>query len=164
MKYYQEAVIFLESLINEAKSHGLEFPNNSIDHLCYRCSNLQNYQETKEEMQANGKLLVESIVGGRDIATYKLNQPIIFENQSVDIIEVPSPKKGSPYDDGFEHFEVVINESFSSFMNKYPHLNFSTKALNKDLNPDIKIQLQSGSIKFHQQSLEKVIEIELCRK
>lgn len=164
MKYYQDAVNFLEALISEAKSMGVEFPDHCIDHLCYRCSSQEIYQETKEEIQKYSTLLVESLIGGRNIATYKLHKPIVFENQSVDLIEVPSPKDGSPYEDGFEHFEVVIQESFQDFMQSHSDLNFSTKAMSKPINPDIKIRLNSGSIKFHHQSLEKVIEMELCRK
>ena len=68
--------------------------------------------------------------------------------------------KGKDVVEGYEHIEVVIKESFEAFMKAHCHLTFKTKAIVKELNPEIEVELPSGSVKFHHQSLEKVIQIE----
>lgn len=162
MKNYREqAHIFLSQIINELKNYQYHIPSHSIDHLCYRTSSLENYSHVKSFLESQGSLLIEGIIGGRPIATYKIIEPIIFEDQSIDVIEVPSPKAGSDYSQGFEHFEIVINETFEDFIGLHPQFNFNTKAANKESNPDIKIQLNAGSIKFHHKTLEEVIVSEL---
>jgi 2C-methyl-D-erythritol 2,4-cyclodiphosphate synthase len=45
-------------------------------------------------------------------------------------------------------------------MDKYPKIEFSKKAINKNINPDIKIKFDNISVKFHHNSLNKVIDFE----
>ena len=160
MSYTKKAKAFIENIYREALDIDIDINSYVIDHLCYRTDSQDHYLQTKKDFQACSTLLIESIVGGRYIATYKLNRPIEFLDQNISVIEIPSPKDGSDYTQGFEHIELVIKDSFEVFMGKYPTLNFKTNAINKEINPDIKINLKSGSIKFHHQSLEDIINWE----
>ena len=61
------------------------------------------------------RLLVESDIGGRPIATFKLTTPIEVRSRDggtrfVDVVEIPSPKDGSPYGAGLEHVEFVVGD------------------------------------------------------
>ena len=105
-------------------------------------------------------LLSEEKISGRNISTFKLSSPIIYNGREIDVLELPSPKDWSEYKKWFEHVEFVITESFDVFMGKYPQLDFITKDLVKENNPDIKIQYDNCSVKFHEQTLEEVIKEE----
>lgn len=160
-KLYEEAQEFLSSLEKNQKILEIDIFKFPIDHLCYRVENIFDYYYKKEIFAKLGELLIESEVGGRLIATYKLNRPIEYQGQKIFLIELPAPKKNSHYNLGFEHAEVVISHSFKQFMNNYPHLNFDLSALDKKFNPEIRLNLALGvNVKFHHQSLEEVILIE----
>ena len=83
----------------------LPFAALSIDHICYRVESMKDYTRLKTALSAFSTLLIESIVGGRQISTFKLHTPIL---DGIDVLELPSPKAGSIYVSGFEHVEFVI--------------------------------------------------------
>lgn len=151
---------FLDKIFKKLEESGIQIGSWEIDHLCFRTSSLDNYEEMKRIFSGLGTLLVESDVNGRDIATYKFHEPIIYKNYIIPLVEVPAPKPGRDIDEGWEHIEVVIDISFDELMKKYSGLNFDTKALSKELNPELVLKFEDCSIKFHHQSLEEVIRIE----
>lgn len=151
---------FLKKLFSILSEKNIQLENWKIDHLCYRTSDLDNYEKIKAEFSKLGEFLIESEVNGRDIATYKLNSPVLFEGYRIPLVEVPAPKKGKNTTEGWEHIEVVIDISFDELMKRYPKIDFDTKALSKELNPELVIKFGDCAIKFHHQSLEEVIEIE----
>jgi hypothetical protein len=152
---------FLNDTFKGLKTHGIDLTSLEIDHVCYRTLTEDNYKKIKNYFRTRGKLLVESMVGGRMIATYEFEHPLEYKGHKIPLIEVPAPKTGSHYREGFEHIEVVIKESFETFMQKYPQLKFDTSAMSKDLNAEVRVKLdQFISVKFHQQSLKEVIAIE----
>lgn len=157
---HEKALIFLEKIFSILKENKIDIGNWEIDHLCYRTSSLDNYAELKSLWSGLGELLIESEVNGRDIATYKLHKPVIFRDYIIPLVEVPAPKEGKQTVEGFEHIEVVIDIEFDEIIKRFPHLNFDTKALSKELNPELVVKFDDCSIKFHHMSLEKVIEIE----
>lgn len=151
---------FLDKLFLLLEENKIDISSWEIDHLCYRTSSLENYHEIKNIFSKLGKLLIESDVNGRDIATYKLFEPVIFRNYIIPLVEVPAPKAGRKTAEGWEHIEVVIDINFDDLINKYDYLKFDTKALSKELNPELVFKFNDCSIKFHHQSLEEVIRIE----
>lgn len=153
----REGKYFLGLIKNEVHEFNLSSP----DHICYRTESKEEYEILKSSFDEISKLLIESEIGGRNIATYKLHNKICLDNWSVSVIELAAPKEGSNYESGFEHAEFVIEESFEGFMSSHPHYKWSTSSMNKEINPEIRIKLSDNlSVKFHHQSLEKVIEWE----
>lgn len=146
------------------KDKTLELNSNwSIDHVCYRVETEIDYLKTKKEFESFGLLLVESMVGGRLIATYKMHSAFEFLGQSVDLIELPMPKNTKNYQEGFQHFEVVCDVPFELLQKRYAHLKQNLKGLEKTFNKEFEVFLEGDySVKFHHQSLEKVIELELA--
>jgi len=68
-----------------------------------------------EALRSSNKfaLLVQSEIGGRLVATFKIAAPIeikVAGSDKTDVVEIASPKDGSPYDVGLEHVEFVIGE------------------------------------------------------
>jgi len=159
--YLREAPAFVERTVREAAAVGLDLDGLEIDHLCLRVETVAQYLDYKFQFDGLGQLLSEAIVNGRPIATYKLYEPVRALGQSIHCVEIPSPKVGAPYPLGLEHLECVVREPLPAFMRKHAHLNFDTRAIGKSLNAEIALRLPSGtSVKFHNQSLERVIEIE----
>ncbi len=129
-----------------------------IDHICYRTESLKEYEKVKSDFSIGHELLVESMVGGRMIATFKLSQPFKYKDFIIPLIEIPAPKKGRVSQSGFEHVEIVVKESFKELKEKFSHLDVKTHSLTKAINPELEVEFKDMSIKFHHQSLEEVIE------
>lgn len=150
--------IFLDEIFKELQNDDIDVSNYQLDHICYRVSTNENYSILKKNFINESTLLAENIIWWREISTFKLHSPIKYKGREISVIEIPSPKLWSDYQDGFEHVEFVINKSFDDFMAMYPNVNFSKKAITKEINPEIKIWYKNWSVKFHHNSLEYVIE------
>jgi predicted metalloenzyme YecM len=131
-----------------------------IDHLCYRVNSNDIYYKYKEKLKKIGELISDEIISGREISTFKLIKPFEYKDIKVYLLELPSVKEGSFYKEGFEHFEMVIDESFKDFMDDNSQLEFITKDINKTINADVQVKFSKGKVKFHHQSLEEVIKLE----
>lgn len=149
---------FLDSSIS--KIDPMIRPHWEIDHVCFRTESLEEYGYLKNQYSTWSQLLIESEVGGRPIATFKLDNATSVGNHLVDLIELPAPKEGKKVKNGLEHFEVVIDKTFQSLMNDYPDIAWNTSALSKDLNPELQASFEGFNVKFHYHSLEQIINIE----
>ena len=148
---------FLDRLFAALEKAKVGVSNYELDHLCYRVESRERYEELKAALSTLGKLLSEKEIGGRPIATFKLKEPILYQGRRIWCLEIPSPKPGSPYPEGYEHAEFVIHQCFPDFMGQHPTADFDTMALGKRINPEVRLQFEGFSVKFHRQSLEYVI-------
>ena len=148
---------FLDNLFQYLSKKKITVSNYELDHICYRVATEERYQTLKKALSNLGELLTESQIAGRAIASIKLNEPLMYKNRKIEVIELPAPKKGSFYKEGFEHVEFVIDVPFVDFMAAHPHLNFVTKDLKKSVNPGITLKETDFSVKFHHHTLEYVI-------
>lgn len=161
-KIENEFGFFMKGLSDALKNSSLELESNLLDHVCYRVESEGEYRDYKKSLANIGDLLVESEVGGRLIATYKLHQPLTYGERKVDVVELPQPKPSSSYSKGFEHAEFVIGESFKTFEQRYPALEFDWSGSTKEFNPELRLKFSRNlSVKFHHQSLEGVIYEEM---
>jgi len=147
---------FLEKVFQEVGSLVL-VDRFELDHICYRVETNERYEDCKKALDEMGALLTETKISNRLIATYKLYEPIQFQHRSIDLLELPSPKKGSFYPEGFEHVEFVVGSNLEVFMEKYKHLPFDKKGFTKKVNRDLRLSFDGFSVKFHEHSLEYVI-------
>mmetsp|Transcript_22738 Transcript_22738/g.47206 ORF Transcript_22738/g.47206 Transcript_22738/m.47206 type:complete len:425 (-) Transcript_22738:3956-5230(-) len=177
---------FVSSVREELeKQFGLDVSSLQADHVCYRTDAMEQYTTLVDALRSSSdtfSMLVESEVGGRPIATFRLAMPIASSDgiHSVNVIEIPSPKQGSPYKAGLEHIEFVIGDSthmsptnhqvhqsvLKAWMDKHPSVEWDTRAITKDCNPDVSMKIELPdyghvSVKFHLVSLENVIKVEL---
>lgn len=152
---HNSAFNFLEKLFSLIK---FDVNNFSLDHLCFRTKTNDDYQKYCSLFKGIGNLLGENLVGDRNISSFKLSTPIEYKNRLISIIEVPEPKNGSYYENGFEHAEFVIEDSFEQFAQKNSQINFDWSNANKKINPELRVKLNDNiSLKFHHQSLENLI-------
>ena len=148
---------FLDQIFHHLQEDQLDVSSYELDHLCYRVESIERYTELKEVCHKLGSLLSETLINGRPIATFKLQEPILYQGRAIKLLELPSPKPGSPYAEGFEHVEFVIDEDLDSFIARYPQLTFDTKGMKKAINPDVRLAYGPLSVKFHRHNLEYVI-------
>ena len=134
--------------------------NWNIDHLCFRTATEADYVETKKQFSEFSKLLIESEVNGRLISTFQLQQPIQFNDWSIDLVELPAPKHGKITARGFEHIEIVVDVPFETIKKRWAHCPFDDSGLKKDFNQELEINFGSMAIKFHYLSLSSVINVE----
>jgi predicted metalloenzyme YecM len=78
---------FLMVVTERTQNLGIDISNNEIDHVCYRCSTVVEYQQVCRDLLAFGSILLESMIGGRPIAMVSLTDPIIYQQWSVRCIE-----------------------------------------------------------------------------
>ena len=160
-EFHQQAQFFLELLFDDLKNKSVEIPAHwMIDHLCYRVESQERYQELKSQFSEYSELLIESPVGGRLISTFKLKEPVLFRGWSIPLVELPAPKVFKKVQEGFEHIEVVSDLPFSEIEAKYPGMEWDRSGLKKGFNQELEMVLGQRNVKFHHQSLEKVIELE----
>jgi len=157
----KQAELFLASILEEIQTSKIDMATAYPDHICYRVATDLEYSQMKEDLSKIGKLLAEVNVNGRPISTFRLLEPIKYQNISLDLIELPAPKIGKPYQTGFEHIEFVIQESFQTFLSRN-QLKQHKISGNLNLNPEIQLNigLKSGQVKLHYQSLNRIIQIE----
>ncbi|MBL7953266.1 MAG: VOC family protein [Flavobacteriales bacterium] len=152
--------IFLQKLIAAVEGDGIRTSPLVLDHVCYRVETLARYAEWKDHLSKNGKLLGEHPIGGRPIATFKLSKPFMFQGRAIDVIELPAPKDGSPYAEGYEHAEFVVADGPRAFAMRYPFLRWDLSGVDKTINADVRLGYDGFSVKFHERSLEEVIALE----
>ncbi|KAJ3326245.1 hypothetical protein HDV06_000121 [Boothiomyces sp. JEL0866] len=160
---------FVDLLITRLGELNISVDRLFMDHVCYRVETEQEYLDVYVVLKQKGKILVEEMVGGRPIATFKLDQPIEISKygRKVDVIELPMPKENSFYASGWEHAEFVTETPLEEFAKKY-NVKWDFSGLKKKFNADIRVDLSTLSkrlnVKFHNLPLEKVIEIEQSNK
>ena len=152
---------FLEKLFFMLEDIGLDVEKYPLDHICYRVESMDEYREKKKALESFGTLLIESMVNGRLISTFKLSEPIVFKNRKIELIELPSPKPGHKYKSGLEHVEFVTKDPLQKIVDRYPQYAFEVFGIHKKINADITLKLGEFCIRFHNQSLEEVIKAEL---
>lgn len=152
--------LFLERLFAALQQDGIATDALKLDHVCYRVETMERYNMMKALLSKNCKLLGEHMIGGRPIATFKLDTPFVFRGRSTDVIELPAPKVGSPYPEGYEHAEFVVAESPRKFAAHYAALHWDFSGADKPVNADVRLSYDGFSVKFHERSLEEVIALE----
>jgi predicted metalloenzyme YecM len=160
-KIYQifpDPKIFLDKLFSSLENDKIDVSTYELDHICYRVESVIRYEELKKELKEIAELLSETIVSDRPIASYKLLEPLIYQDRKIFCLELPAPKENNMYKEGYEHAEFVIDINFEKFMQKHSNINFETKALEKKINPELVRKYSDHSVKFHHQTLEYVIK------
>lgn len=156
-----DPIVFLDRLFGMIDERGVNVDSYLLDHICYRVGTTEEYEVKKRELLDHGTLLIESMVNGRLISTFKLHSPIVYKNRNIEVIELPAPKPGKSYESGLEHVEFVATHPLSEIVEAYPQHEFEVFGINKAINADVTLKLGEYCIRFHNQTLEEVIEKEL---
>jgi predicted metalloenzyme YecM len=155
-----DPILFLDEIFSKLSDIELKVDQYELDHICYRVESLDQYKLKKAELSPLGELLVESMVNGRLISTFKLHEPIYYKKRSISLVELPSPKSGHSYKSGLEHVEFVTKEPLQKIVERYPQYSFEVFGIHKKINADITLKLGDYCIRFHNQNLEDIIKLE----
>jgi predicted metalloenzyme YecM len=107
--------LFVKDLLANQSEAGIDTSGCQLDHLCYRVSSMDEYNDAKAKLKPLSSTLATTIHNGREFSIFKLKQPLIVGNQQISLIELPTPASDKPYATGLEHAEVVITEGFKEF-------------------------------------------------
>lgn len=158
---------FLDHLFTALEASPGSLDHLFLDHLCYRVETLAAYERLRDVLAHENELLAESLIGGRRIATFKLAEPLPYRHRLIPLLELPEPKAGSFYAEGWEHVEFVTDRPLAEFADHLPTLlaatatRFDRKGMGKARNADLRVKLEREmSVKFHERSLEVVIQEE----
>lgn len=152
---------FLKQIVQEIKNAGFDLADFvQMDHMCYRVPSLEFYETKKQELAKVGTLLDEVQVNGRPIATFRLRNPVRYEQWRIDAIELPAPKEKSEAQEGLEHVELVLFDDKEDFLKKYSDKQFDMRAADRGINPEIGYKLPTYTVKFHLLNLPTVIYLQ----
>lgn len=152
---------FLDNILSKVSDDGFDLADFvQIDHMCYRATSTENYEQKKKELGAVARLLGEDLVNGRPISTFRLNEPVMHGPWRIDAIELPAPKAGAEHAEGLEHIEFVLYDDIPTFLEKYKGKPFEMRAADRGVNPEIGLQLGAYSVKFHLLNLPTVVYLE----
>lgn len=156
---YEAAIAQAEDLLT---SHGLNMEDFvQCDALCYRAETNQRYDELKQEFSTHADMIDETIIAGRNIAVFSLHTPLTAGQwNSIQFIELPQPKEGSPYPEGIDHVKFVTRTGLSQFRKKYAHVPFDEKGLANKLNQLLRIKSDGVGVKLHDKHMGAVIDLE----
>jgi predicted metalloenzyme YecM len=152
--------IFLDEIFLGLQKIKVDVDNFELDHICYRVDSIERYDSLAQKLKRKHTLLAESNVNGRPISNFLLNRPIIYKSREISVLEVPSPKKGTNYQEGYEHVEFVIDGDLEDFIKNNPDVDFDLKGFYKPINRDARVSFGPISVKFHEQTLREIITIE----
>ena len=160
---------FVDEIISGLSKLNINVQDFYLDHVCYRVETEQEYITCYNELNQVATLLIEQLIGGRPIATFKLHEPILVSkyNRQVSVIELPMPKSNTFYSSGFEHCEFVITQNLKDFADLH-NVKWDFSGLNKKINSDIRIKFNDSlgkviSVKFHNDTLENFIKCQLLK-
>lgn len=152
---------FLKQILKEIADEGFELSDFvQMDHMCYRVPSIDLYEAKKQELATVGRLLGETQINGRPIATFRLFEPVRYESWRIDAVELPAPKEGSQPREGLEHVELVLFDDKEDFLKKYAHKQFNMQAADRGINPEIGFTLPTYTVKFHLLNLPAVVYLE----
>jgi uncharacterized protein len=72
-------VAFVTQILEQVAQLGIDVSTYQLDHICYRVDHNDKYAAKKEQLAPLADLLVENLIGGRLIATYKLHKPLVVQ-------------------------------------------------------------------------------------
>jgi predicted metalloenzyme YecM len=153
---------FLQTIFEKIEAAGFDMADFSqADHMCYRVTSLEQYEQKKQAMAKVGTLLGENIINGRPIADYLQHTPVLYGKWRIDAIEIPAPKAGKSFPEGLDHIELVMYDDQKTFLKKYNDKQFNMNAADRGINPEIGYQLDDRlSVKFHLINLAAAVYLE----
>ena len=150
---------FIADLLQKIKSAGIDIETYPIDHLCYRTATTEEYSELKNKLMQFSRAYIENTYHDRPISKFILKTPLLYNQYSISMLELPAPKKDIKYSSGLEHFEMVVDD-FIAFQKKYKNL-WSGSDDSNIYNETVYITFENNkTVKFHEYSLEEVLKKE----
>lgn len=151
---------FLAELEQGMLEHGLALSLGPMDHVCVRAAHNQDYLDLRTRLAEFGEVLVEGMIAGRPIITFRLTHAIPSAFGPIPCLELAAPKAGKPHTPGLEHGEIVV-PSLTQLLLDYPWAPFNRSGLSSTT-PELTLPMGPYQIKFHCHSLANIIAAEIA--
>jgi hypothetical protein len=123
-----------------------------VDHFCYRVETLAWFEELHRQLGEIATEIYCNEVAGRIIPIFRLHTPIeLIKGMPTELFELPAPKLDTPYSEGYEHVECVVD--LDGLINRYPDTRFEIKTHPW---PEAVVQNEGVTIKFHERPLDEI--------
>jgi len=145
------------------------------DHISVRCHQNTTADRWRAGLEKCGQLLNETMINGRPICLFTLNEPLVVGPLSIDLVELPYPGDKRYPHEGWEHIEIVLEGREDELYTRALALiadealmtaglklkQSAPKGENERLpNPTLAITDGSVTIKFHPHSLRDIVASE----
>ena len=104
-KFYTDSEKFVDALNAFAKKNEIQ-ELASADHIGYKCSSKDEFENWREIFEANSSYIYQSIISKRRIAIIKLSTPLQTILGDIGYVELSDQKPDGSQKDGFDHVEV----------------------------------------------------------
>ena len=85
----EELASLLEEALALLRGAGIAVDSYPVDHVCFRSASADEYSDASRNAERSGaRCLVESMIGGRPISTYELEEPIVIGHRSIRLLEL----------------------------------------------------------------------------
>ncbi|WP_237386454.1 VOC family protein [Xenorhabdus sp. Sc-CR9] len=166
--------VFAQKLKQFGEDSGLDFAQYPADHISLRCNQVSLAERWHQGFLQCGHLMSESIINGRSICLFELEQSIILLGWRIDCVELPYPSQKQYIHQGWEHIELVLPTQPEQLMDEAYRLlpdplpeGFHTKEShpkgnNERLpNPTLAITNSEVTVKFHPFSIKDIVKSEV---
>lgn len=151
---------FLEKIFQNLEKAGFSVGEfKELDHIAYRTETIERYEEIKKELIELSEASSDKVFNGRRILICRLKTPLVYDDFSIEGIEVLAPKENNRFKEGLEHAEFVTKISLPEFKERHGDIDFDLRAYDREDNPELVIEFEKCAAKFHEQSLLEVREI-----
>ena len=152
---------FLDKFFEKLNKLEIDISKYELDHIAYQASSDADYDKLMPKFLEISQLVNEAIVGGRRVGIFKLHSPLKYKNYAIPAVELIAPKEGQKCPSAPEHAEFVIDEKFDTFMDRYPAINWDTKAVDQPVFPMVRLKLDDYmQVKFHYKPVLKIVSEE----
>lgn len=140
---------FLDEFFKQIDLVGLDVIGLPLDHVAYQARTSDEYDQLKLDFRKISEGVHEAIIGNRRVGVFKLYQPFIYKNYTIEGLELLEPKQGQVCESGFQHAEFIANKPFEKYMEQYPNLNWDTSSMNRSEFSHLKFHFKNGlTLKF----------------
>lgn len=157
----KEITDFIDKFLENISKTELDITGLKMDHVAYQASNLESYESKKQEILPYIDYEHEAQVGGRRVGVYKLKEPLEYKGYQIEALEIIEPKEGQECEEGWEHGEFVLEESYEEYMAKHPNLAWITTSTDRPIYSHLKLALADKmQVKFHLMTILETIALE----
>lgn len=135
---------FIDTISKKLQELGVDTTEITIDHLGYQADSKVDYDAKTQQLDGIGTKVSENIVGGRRVGIFKLNSPLIYKDQQINVVEVFEPKDRQIVKSAWEHIEFLLSEPLEDFAQKYQDIDWDTSMINRDEFPMLILSLGDG--------------------
>ena len=163
---------FTQAITGLAARIGLDIIPLSADHISLRCHQNTTAERWSAGFGKCGCLFSESLINGRPVRLFKLEQPVCVANWRFTLIELPWPGEKRYPHEGWEHIEIVLPGPAESLNTRALALlsddglletgiavKTSAPKAQGEMLPNITFAITDGKVtlKFHPWSLEEIV-------